>query len=469
MGAARLRAAQAIHSWRRISSDWEGAASLSRLGARGEQGFSASHLNVSGGLLLVGGVNSVGKSRLLRSIWAERHSPEDSFTDLQWTGSAPANYAYVDLFELLTRQWDATRSVDIDEQVDAAGLTPLRANQLRDLSYVVGREYQSIAIAELERAAFDSGSDPGHLFRPDVLPYFEVQAAGRKYRSDELSRGELSALTLHWVLQSVDRETLLLLDEPDLMMSPISARRALDLIVDNANTKKTPVVIATHSYLGLAEAPRSTQVLLQMARDGKSALADPNDYSLWEVLRVSAPTRLVLVVEDRMAQLLLSIFLDAAEFPHVEETEIWIGGDAAKVGLVGKLPDFAEASVLMWGVLDGNEKLAGAGEKLLILPGGDSPEEGALRICVSYPEVVTSGIERIGRALDRTVGIDAHDRVSQVAQALGLETEEFVGRAWRGWIASTDEGRGALAQFGQALGPLSEALGASGALRSLER
>ncbi|UWD81959.1 hypothetical protein NY057_14250 [Curtobacterium flaccumfaciens] len=382
----------------------------------------------------------------------------DSFTNLQWNGSAPANYEYVDLFELLTRQWDAIRSVDIVEQVDAAGLTPLRAKQVRELSYVVGREYQGIAIAELERTAAAGGVDPEHLFRPDVVPYFEVEAAGRKYRSDELSRGELSALTLHWVLQGSDRDTLLLLDEPDLMMSPISARRALDLIVDSANTKKTPVVIATHSYLGLAEAPRSTQVLLQMASDGRSALANPYDYSLWEVLRVAAPTRLILVVEDRMAQLILSIFLDAAEFPHVEETEIWIGGDAAKVALVGKLPDFDEASVLMWGVLDGNEELPSGAQKLLVLPGGDSPEEGVLRICASTPQLVANGVEKIGRALDRTVGMDAHDRVIQVAHALGLETEEFVSRAWRGWIERTDEGRAALVQFQQALRQVVEAL-----------
>ncbi len=453
-----MRAAQALHSWRRVTTDWSGNASFKGLSSRTDSGFSASGVVLSGGLLLVAGANSVGKSRLLRSIWAERHRPEAAFTELTWMSAEPDEYSYVDLFELMTRQWQAVQSSDVGEQVEAAGLTALRPNQVKLLSYVIGRNYESIRVAELEATDPFEETAPGASFRPDVVPFFEVVAGGRTYKSEQLSRGELSALTLFWVLQSAEPGTMLLLDEPDLMMSPMSARRALDMIVDDANTRKVPVAIATHSYLGLAETPRSAQVLLRVNSSGESLLASADDYALWEVLRVAAPTRLVFVVEDRMAQLLMGIFLDAIAFPHLDETGIWIGGDSSKVALVGKLPEFAEASSVMWGVLDGNEKSPRSELRLLRLPGGDSPEEGAIRVCSEMPSLISSSSEAIERALERSIGDDPHDRVGVVARALGISPEELVGRAWRGWISETEQGATALRLFADDLLRVTESL-----------
>lgn len=445
-----MRAAQASHSWHRVTVDWAGSSGFEGLASKDGSGFRASTVELSGGVLVLAGVNSGGKSRLLRSIWSETHDPDSAWTETSWSGAAPTLVIHVDLFDLLERQAHALRAPDLQDQVDAAGLTPVRQSDLRDICYVLGRKYDSVSIAEIDSTELAPTPAPGRppRFREEVVPYFEVVSGGETYSSTVLSRGELSALTLHWVLQTTPSGAVLLLDEPDLMLSPLSAERALDLVVDTANTRKSPAVLATHSYLGLARAPRSAQVLLRVAADGATSLTSPNDYALWEALRVAPPIQLVFVVEDKMAQLLLGEVLQLVEFQHFDVSDIWVGGSAAEVRAVGKLPHFADAQFAMWGVLDGNEKLGRREPHTLKLPGKHSPEEGAIEILTANPTLVTEMEGAVERALERTVGDDPHDRVRSIAKAFGQTGESLVTRAWRQWLSETDEGRAALAEFG---------------------
>ncbi|WAC67744.1 AAA family ATPase [Microbacterium sp. SL75] len=448
-----MKSVQAKHSWDRVTSDWTGRQSMSSLSTRSGQGFADSNVTMSGGLLILAGVNSGGKSRILRSIWSERNDPQSSNTVLTWVGDEPDDFVYVDLFELLSRQWRSHRIPDLREQVDAAGLSPLRSSDTATLSYVLGREYDSIRVAEIDSSLVtDETSTEGvPLYREEVVPYFEMTTSGGTHSSPSLSRGELSALTLHWALKSAPRNAVLLLDEPDIMLAPMSARRVLDLIVDHANSQKSPVIIATHSYLSLADAPRSAQALLRVGLDGKSSLAKPDDYALWDALRVAAPKQIVFVVEDSMARLLLNQLLVMADFPHFDVSEIWIGGSAAEVRAVGKLPQLKETKISLWGVLDGNEKISPSEKRCLKLPGILSPEEGALLVAENHEDLLSTDAGMLKRALERTVGDNPHDRANSVASAVGKSGSQFVVETWTAWLTATVEGREALETFRQSL------------------
>ena len=444
-----MRTAQSLHSWQRVTSDWAGETGFARLATSAQRGFDASSVNLSGGAIILAGVNSGGKSRLLRSIWSETYEPQAAWTSLEWSGPSPSHVVHVDLFSLLERQSQALRAPDLLDQVDAVGLTPLRQPETRELCYVLGRNYESIKVAELDSIEPGSVASPGTppQFRDDVVPYFEVTIAGMTHGSSELSRGELSALTLHWVLQTAPPDAVLLLDEPDLMLSPLSAERALNLVVDFANSRKLPVVIATHSYLGLARAPRSAQVLLRVSDDGGTTLATPDNYALWEALRVTPPLQIAMVVEDKMAKLLLREMLQLIEYQHFDVSDIWIGGSSAEVRAIGRVPLLAEAQLAFWGVLDANETMSKKEPQCFALPGIWAPEEGAIKIASEYPMLVTEMTADLRRALDRTIGDDPHDTVHAVARAIGESGESFVVRAWRQWVTQTDDGRAALRDF----------------------
>lgn len=457
-----MRTAQVVHSWNRVTKDWAGRTGFTSLSTIRGNGFTESTVAVNGGALILAGVNSGGKSRLLRSIWAEVHSPHDAFTRLEWAGSPPQQLLYVDAFELLTRQWASLRAEDLVEQVEAAGLTEVGSSDLRALSYVIGRKYSAIRMAELESPDLGATgqASPQEHFREQEVPYFEVTAGGRTYGSRDLSRGELSILTLYWVLRSVPKGAVLLLDEPDLMLSPLSAQRALEFVIDHTNQRKVPVIFSTHSYLGLANAPRSSQVLLRIAISGDSSLAAPDDLDLWRALRVTAPKKLAFVVEDVMAKLLLGEFLGLITYRHLDVSEIWIGGSSAEVRSIGKLPNMAGAGMRLWGVLDGNEPTP-TEQHCLKLPGRWSPEEGALEICLSYPELVTDSTEQMDITLENTVGDNPHDRVHAVADALGMSGESLVRHAWRAWATMTEEGQSELAAFKIVLEAVSPAVDGS--------
>ncbi len=439
-----MKQVQVEHSWRSITSAWEGKHTFASISTKSTNGFTQSSVALAGGLLVLAGINSSGKTRLLKSIWSEIHAPTESYTSVEWQGAPPEKYSYVDMFELLNRQWASHRAVDIDEQLEAAGFAPFRSKQIRNTSYLLGREYEAVKIAELE--AVEAGDGTG-TFRDDVVPYFEVRSSGRTYTSKQLSKGELSALTLQWVLNTATDDTVLLFDEPDLMLSARSARRALDLIVDHANTKKMPTVVSTHAYLSLAGTPRAAQTFLRVSASGESSLERPDDLALWDALRVSAPKQYVFVVEDEMARSLLWALLSLVEFSHVDATDIWVGGDAAKVRAFGRLVTPKDATMSIWGVLDGNETISDKEPKCLKLPWNFAPEDGALAICATHPTLVTDQEESLQRALDRTVGDNPHDRVHHVAHSIGMSGATLVLSAWTEWLKKTATGANELEAF----------------------
>ncbi|MDF0514293.1 hypothetical protein PX701_11730 [Agromyces sp. H3Y2-19a] len=453
-----MKLSQVAHSWRRVLDDWDGTTRFVRVESTDDLGFHASAVDLRGGLFVLAGVNSGGKTRLLRSLADTINKGGSGPATMEWGGSPPSRAIYVDFFELLTRQWmTLSAGVDLDEQIEAAGLTPVREADRRDISFVVGRDYTRVSVAELDNTIAPSPihGDPaevGRFFRPEVVPFFAVESGDRQHDSRELSRGELSALTLYWVLRQMEAGTVLLLDEPDVLLSPMSAARALDLVVDRANSSKTPVGIATHSYLGLATAPRSAQVLLRLDTAGRSTLTTPSTLSLWKALRVAAPRQIVFVVEDEMAKHLFSELLGLTSFAYLDLAEIWIGGDAQNVRTAASLPRPTDASIAIWGVLDGNETVRpGSLRAGLKLPGELSPEEGAIKIASDHPELFAANQKSIADALDATTGDNPHDRVTKVAASIGQTAKSFVADAWKLWLLQIDEGRVALSSFRDAI------------------
>jgi ABC-type cobalamin/Fe3+-siderophores transport system ATPase subunit len=445
MGPAHVKDAAVRHAWQSVTAEWR-PTGFKSISASREVGFAESTAELMGGLALLAGVNSGGKSRLLRALNGHISTGAVEIASIAWTDEPPRQSQYVDFFELLTRQWTIlSQTPDLEDQASAAGMTELRADPKRSIEYIVGRQYELIEFAELENTRIDESSE--NSFRRDVVPYFRVRSHGSSYDSNSLSRGELSALTLNWVLSQAEVGEVLLLDEPDVLLSPHSAGRALDLIVTTVNRTKTPAIVASHSYLGIASTPPSSQVLLRLGIDGKTRLEAATSFELWKALRVAAPRSIILVVEDEMARHLTWRLLTLVDYRYTELTSIWIGQNESEVRQAASFPDCKEADVAIWGVLDGNEAIARPESHLAKLPGPWSPEGGAIEIAAGCSDFMASKRPEIDAALEATVGVDPHRRVGEVARAIGLTAHDLVVESWLYWLLNTDEGKSSLEEF----------------------
>lgn len=445
-----MKMAQVIHSWRRVSENWESKFAFSKLRVRADRGFIASEVALSGGVCIVAGVNSGGKSRLIRSIYGEFQQDESNFTTIDWRDERPPTATLVDFFELLIRQAKVFDVVDLQELVESSGLTPVSQNKLKSINWVLGREYKSVSFTELENSSEGDTAGQAGLFRGDVVPYFQiVHQSGEVFGSKDLSRGELAVLTLSWVLDSLGRDSLYLFDEPDLMLSPHSSQRAIDLLVNRVNELKSPAFIATHSYHTLAALPENLLVHVNVDVNGDSVASRPDESALWKTLKVAAPLKVAFVVEDDAAKALLKMLLPLVSPRHHDFSSIWIAGDASRVVKAGHFPASQGQTIEIWGVLDGNEPDPRAEDNILKLPGKGSPEAGALAILRTYPQSFHQDGQQVDELFALHASGDDHDKAREIAEALGFDHIYFMVHAWRWWLTETTEGKSSLDEFRQ--------------------
>ncbi|MEU0559889.1 AAA family ATPase [Dactylosporangium sp. NPDC006015] len=465
---------------------------------QGLPGFLDGHIRLNAGLTLFCGVNASGKTRLLRSVAASLgadvvdepillpsfgkvNEPAVPNVVLGIEGNVSQVY-YIDIFHLSQVQLRSTQiDRDLGSRVEQAGESNLRPKELRLLSWLVGRDYQQASIAELDATVDESSAmehlteestpvepvnldqfteplnaqraDPAILldFRPDVLPYFTLTYNGKRYGTESISRGELAAMNLLWVLKSAEPESILFFDEPDLFLSTESSARALTVIADYANSNKSPIVVATHSAYGLAKAPSAYRVLLRNVGSGDTRVDVGSDSQMWRALRTAAPTNLVLAVEDEAGRQWAQLFAAELELNEKWAYEIWNFTDSAKVRSAAAMPDVADATLRYVGVLDGDERAKSSRnlQNIIFLPTSRTPEEFLLDLLKSesqLDEVLSRSREKIIASLSLFEGDDPHDRVNSVASDLGFNVAQLRGMIWQ-WYFSTAAGQEALAEW----------------------
>lgn len=432
-----------------MAGSWGGTNGILRFSTHATPaGFAESSVGVESSFVLVVGPNSAGKSRLLREAARLYLFGAAGFVDIEWVGSKPESARYVDVADLVERQRQSLLGVaDLPDLLEQAGFAEFRPAEVREASFLIGRQYQSIRVAEVENPRLEEITD-SLAFRPEIVPYFQVQIGTELVDGADLSRGELAALTLIWVLKQPVEGTLLVIDEPDAFLSPTASGRALDYIATATHESRTPVMVSSHSYIGLAQTPPSTRVMVRLDQDGVSHLESGDATALWTVLRVEAPRHIAFVVEDQAAKVLLTRLLSESQFPHYDVTDVWIGGDASNVIALSKVRHGPGFGIRLVGVVDGdmrNDLRANANG--FALPGTTDPESVSLEILRDEVAFMPEHRNKIDEVLAASVGVDSHDRLGQVAAAIGMTADQLLIESWMFWIANSEAGIAAFAEF----------------------
>lgn len=327
---------------------------------------------------------------------------------------------------------------EFDELLDSFGSRRLLQAELELASYVVGKDYESCEVWEI--------SDYGGL---EVLPYFRVTSNGISYGSEAMGSGELSLLICLWFLNGVERESVVVLEEPETHVSSRSQDALMNLVAWACATRGIWVIITTHSAVVLRRLPLK-HVRLLVTDGGKSRLiANPTLHQVGTILGGGIAYRSMLLVEDECAKHFVNTVLERLhpDLRHQLTVVIATGGEARVATVLRQLPSTPEWSLV--GAFDGDMRgrvdATGFEWPHVFLPGAVPPEQ-LLRV-VATPGGATEKIAgllytttaQVAVALNAAAGHDHHDWLTQMCRVLGPSIEGVVRVLTRLWI---DENEG---------------------------
>lgn len=401
------------------------------------------------GALLTGEILDQGVMK--RLTWLHGAPDEAGSTDLS------SEYLWLDpAREALRTQLQVAEDANFDDLLE--GVTPreLGADALATLSYVVGKDYSSCAVFEID----------GYKYNGQPFPYFSVEAGGVRYASEDMGQGELALFLSLWALDYLPKNSILLLEEPETHISARSQKALLDVLMRAADLKGISTVMTTHSPVVLANVPFPCVRLLASEGDASRLHCRPLQYQVSRLAGGGAAFKNIMLVEDETARIFSQCVLEILDLDlRSQFVSVVVGSESDITKLLESLP-FIPRWVTLIGVYDGDQrqsKTLGRGNwRHIFLPGDTAPEPlltGRLRGGQDTSDVanllgVAEAVMRT--AVDECRGFDPHDWVIRVAESVQVSRDRFLEVLCRVWVRQND----ALARA--FLGDVREALEARG-------
>lgn len=311
------------------------------------------------------------------------------------------------------------------------GLAPRKFDkeELDSCSFIVGRDYTEISVVEIEDSSFE-----------ETFPYFSVISYGKEYKSEDMGYGELAALYLMWTLSRVQTGTLLLIEEPEAFLSPISQIALIDFLAKQVPAKDLKIVITSHSG-AIATRMENDEIVFVSRGSGLVVIDTPARTSdLITRLGLVPDKSFIFFVEDKAASIFLRVVVDhySKRLSGRGEYVVCDGYSGIDAALAA-IPTSIRAVVHL-GVLDGDMRATRdeIPNRLVFLPGELAPELLLINHFKKYPISEISGrlyFEEIAitKASARAGGTDIHEWPHIMARELGVTYEEFLRRLAVNW------------------------------------
>lgn len=410
-------------------------------------------------LTIIGGVNGAGKTTLLEALgrclghesgskdcaWLERLEILGHYRGQEWraawekgrqpevTGCLPPT-EFVDAAKETSAFLDLNRGLSSEELTNGVDAYGLEGDELKLISFLVGRDYSSAQVFELG----DSDSPQ---------PFFRAQSSrGAIYDSRGMGRGELVAFYLVWRLCRVAMNSIVFLEEPESHLFIPSQEALRDVLIALAARRKSHFLVSTHSPALLD----GLNAVVWVDNQASVLLAD-NAAVVTDAIERREPMRVQVAVEDSGAAAYLRAIIKHYK-PHLlRHLTIWRtkNGDSDLRVLRGL--KFAAGSTRsnIFIFPDGDQRTS---EKWLsdpeperqrqrlpsvqgaFLPGHKAPElvlQDAVHVWFDSgqpaPEVLGTDDARLRKSLGKVEGKDHHDWLRLLARDLEVSEHHLFG------------------------------------------
>ncbi|HFJ9434204.1 ATP-dependent nuclease [Bacillus thuringiensis] len=470
-----MRTAAAGDHWRAVYKNKYGT-SLKKLEFKNILGLENNNLEFNGGITAICGANGVGKTTLLAALFGLMNPVEvvDSKFHLgRLKGSQiSGNIEYrgqtiqknlefdgdsmnVDGEDIdITCMWIDSSVHSLQQQefyskmseIESALkiIEPLECDieELRLLSSIVGKTYLSTLSYDMEDLGYE-------------VPYFKVGLADDvTYGSEAMGLGELSAHYLFWQLKRLDKNSILLLEEPETYLSVKAQMQLLNVLAKYSEEKKIWIILTTHSPSILNSIPPEHVRFITKTRE-KVKISTPVSRSQYlPLLGIQPKTAGILLVEDRAAREFVKVWINSFA-PHLihEYLIIDVPGGVSKIEmLIETFPELKRLKIV--GLLDGDQRntfnsTPGSRVKkksfnwpYMFLPGKSSPEEMFKKIAGTSILELSESLQRdeleVHMALSIVEGEDHHDWFENLHKQLGISYEHLMKELFNLWIKDSN-------------------------------
>jgi ABC-type cobalamin/Fe3+-siderophores transport system ATPase subunit len=310
---------------------------------------------------------------------------------------------------------------NLDELVGQADTKQLTGDEFDAFRYVLGRDYSSIALREIELADTVQGGET-------PFPFFSVSYAnGSSYDSRWMGFGELSAFWLIWALQGVERNSIVLVDEPDSHLSAVSRSALSDYLAWVASEKQLWILFSSHSLEPVQKLRESEMLVLSRPEHGVTAAIAASGHKRGTMLKLgfAVSRKFLFVVEDVdalevLASVMRKWMSDLAPCCDIRKK---LGGADAIKHLATYFPEDTPVCELTV-VLDGDKRYDNAPSRMLFLPGESDPMDQVRAWCMGHMDAAAEALDvqlsQMTPALVAVAAVDSHDFCMALSERLAI-------------------------------------------------
>ncbi|XKK34422.1 AAA family ATPase [Bacillus sp. A17A.1] len=394
-------------------------------------GLENNSLEFNGGITAICGANGVGKTTILAALYGLLNPDEVQNSkfhlgrlqgsqisgDINHRGQNIERKLQVD-GELLNVQEDAiefpcvwidssihspqqqefyTNMSEIQRTLDTIEPLESEREELKLLSSIVGKTYLSTLSYDMEELGYQ-------------VPYFKVSLSDDiSYGSEAMGLGELSVHYIMWQLKRLERNSILLLEEPETYLSVKAQIQLLNVLAKYSEEKRMWIILTTHSPSILSRIPPKHVRFVSKTREKVKITTPTSQMQYLPSLGIQPKTVGILLVEDRAAREFVRVWINRFA-PHLihEYLVVDVPGGVSKIEtLIETFPELTRFKILA--LLDGDQRnifnsFPGkrAKKKLfnwpyMFLPGEGPPEEMFKQIAYDFIPQLAESLKNLKR------------------------------------------------------------------------
>ncbi len=311
----------------------------------GVDGIENTELKFSSALTSICGRNGVGKTSLLKLIYKiltkkdlglgvfEKSNIEGASVELFRKGKTISikstdefkipNVFYFDPSTFALKIIDEyKRDKDRNGWLNGAATYEFNAEALAWINKITGKTYGRITVNEISNIIDDV-----------VFPYFQVSSNTGEYSTQNMGQGEHKILIIVWKILSLEKESILIMEEPESFICPVSQFKLMDFISAKTYENKLNILMSTHSEHILKDQGIRAINVMSLVKNRKIG---PDPFKSLLALGLTPEKKNILLVEDSFAKLVLETILKAKLPDHFRRSYIHVLAGESNIQMLSK-------------------------------------------------------------------------------------------------------------------------------------
>lgn len=319
---------------------------------------------------------------------------------------------------------EQTNFEEVLEQYDNYQVTE---EELKDINYLVGKSYSYCSIIEIDDIDDEETK----------LPFFQVKVDDIEYDSRNMGNGEHFLLYLFWCIKSLNRDTILIVEEPETFISIFSQMHFADYIGKMMAENGVNVILTTHSPYILKNIKNENIRVVSRVGKNVSITSPDGDFTVEKALGIKQSYFGTFFVEDKVASNLLTVILEDKAPWLLQQYAIDIVDGESAISERLKFPKSKNIYYNFIGIYDGDmrntlENTSKFNWKYCFLPGEHAVEE-IFREYLRDPNNLDKLCDALGKEKDKVIaflatidGRDYHDWFLDFCKHLHLDTHILI-------------------------------------------